>query len=446
MNPSRSRVQRPRRGSLLIGGGSLALLLATVLLAAYFVHVQDAEAESQTSGGAAADSKAPKAAPASKPAAHVSADFPSKPVELDFDGKQVNKTWGDLGVSVSPDGAVSVDRHKAEATLTALKPDLDRAPQNARMDLEHRKVYREKPGYGVDVFGSVSAIESAARSAQDHVELEGAPTPPTVTVKDLGVDDISTVLSTFETHFSVSEGSRNDNLKLLASHFDGYVMEPGQVFDFNKISGDRTEKEGYKTAHVILAGEMVDGMAGGSCQISTTLHGAAFFAGLDILASTPHSRPSTYVQLGLDATVVYPSVDLKLRNPYDFPVVIHYRVARGVARVEILGKEKPFDKIEFVREVKEEKPFQTVTREDDTLGIGHMVIDQTGFPGYTILRTRNIYKNRKVIKRNKWTLHYKPVIEYARIGTNPDPNLPPPKAKREHFLKPAKGSKFHMFR
>jgi vancomycin resistance protein YoaR len=221
---------------------------------------------------------------------------------------------------------------------------------------------------------------------------------------------------------------------------DGLVIQPGQEISFNEISGDRTEKEGYKVAHVISGGEMVDGMAGGSCQISTTLHGAAFFAGLDITATTPHSRPSTYVPLGLDSTVVYPQVDLKVRNPYDFPVAVRYRVARGEAEVEILGKEKPFDKIEFVREVIEQHPFKTVTREDNTIGVGHIVIDQPGFPGYKMTRTRNIYKGGKVIKTKKWTLNYKPVVEYVRMGINPNPNLPAPKQKDSHMPKPAKGS------
>ena len=208
---------------------------------------------------------------------------------------------------------------------------MDRATLNARMDLEARKVHRDKPGFGIEIFGAVSAIETAARAQARRIVLEGAPIPATFTVADLGIEDISVVLGHYETKFAIAEKSRNDNLKLLASHMDGRVLQPGQEMSFNKISGDRTEKEGYKIAHVITAGEMVDGMAGGACQISTTLHGAAFFAGLDITATTPHSRPSTYVPLGFDSTVVYPR-GLKIKNPYDFPVAIRYRVARARLR------------------------------------------------------------------------------------------------------------------
>ena len=426
-----------RSGSFLIGAGGLVVLVAITLIAAYFLHVQNATAGGTAVGTVAIAAKTGDGpAPAAGAAAKVEGS-----VQITFDKKTVKRTWAELGLAAGGE----VDRGKAEAALVALKHELDRAPTNARMDLERRAIHKDAPGWGIDVYASLSAIEAAARSGANALELEGAPIPPSFTVKDLGIEDISVVLGRYSTKFPIAEKARNDNLKLLASHMDGVIIQPGKEISFNGISGDRTEKEGYKVAHVITAGEMVDGMAGGSCQISTTLHGAAFFAGLDITDTTPHSRPSTYVPLGLDSTVVYPvksakGTDLKIKNPYSFPVAIRYRVARGEAEVEILGKEKPFDKVEFVREVVEQKPFETVTREDDTIGVGHMVIDQPGFPGYKMFRYRNVYKGGKVVDKDKWTLNYPPVVEYVRMGVNPDPNLPAPKQKNSHMPKPAKGS------
>src|SRR5439155_19603068 len=144
--------------------------------------------------------------------------------------------------------------------------------------------------------------------------------PATTTRETLGIDDISTVLGTYRTTFPVTDQTRNFNLKLAASKLNGVVLKPGVEWSFNGQVGERSEKEGNKIAHVITAGEMVDGLAGGTCQISTTLFGAAFFAGLDIPNTTNHSRPSVYTPLAFDATVVWPDTDLVLRNPYDFPV------------------------------------------------------------------------------------------------------------------------------
>ena len=185
------------------------------------------------------------------------------------------------------------------------------------------------------------------------------------------------------------------------------------------------------TIPAILIALMVDGLAGGTCQISTTLHGAAFFAGIGIVDSTPHSRPSTYVTMGLDATVVYPHVDLKLQNDYDFPVAIHFKVFSGSAIVEILGRERPFDKVVFERNLLEKEEFDTITREDEAMPVGSMTVEQYGFYGYKIERLRKFYRDGSMVKRDRWRLRYAPVTEYARLGINPDPNLvlPEPDAK-----------------
>src|SRR5690606_9944049 len=115
---------------------------------------------------------------------------------------------------------------------------------------------------------------------------------------------------------------------------------PGEEFDFNAVVGPRDEAHGYRVATVIAQGELVDGLGGGTCQISGTLHAAALFAGLEIAERYPHSRPSSYIKLGLDATVAYPSITYRVRNPFDYPVVLHEKVAGGVVRAEILGPER----------------------------------------------------------------------------------------------------------
>ena len=429
------------------------ILAGGALVAGYFVQVQDAAAESRDFA-----ETAPVAAksPELDGVRAAVGTFLEGHVELTIDDRAVSVAWTDLGLGLDPTSIgraqlagdrfagfvpVSIDREKAAQALEALKQTHDRAPANAYMDLEARTVHADVPGWGLDIYESISVIEAAARRGHTEVALEGAEIPAEIGKKDLGIEDISTVISTFTTKFSVAEKSRNSNLKLLATHLDGRVLQPGEPFSFNETTGDRTEKEGYKMAHVISQGEMVDGMAGGSCQISTTLHGAAFFAGLEIVGATPHSRPSTYVTMGLDATVVYPELDLQLENPFDFPVVIHFKVARGEATVEILGKEKPFDKIAFEATVNKRIPFDTLTREDDNIAIGNMVIDQPGYPGYRVTRRRIYYKGDDEVKRDTWNIRYSPVVEYVRMGVNPNPNLPPPKQKKAHGPRPAGGTR-----
>src|SRR5207248_2011717 len=204
-----------------------------------------------------------------------------------------------------------------------------------------------------------------ARAGRTRVELVAAATPAHVARKELAGIDISTVVGAWETHYNVNsvDSDRTYNLKVGADHLNGHILKPHEEFSFNAVVGDRTEKEGYRVAPVISGGELIDGLAGGMCQIASTLHAAAFFAGLEIVSSTPHSRPSAYIPMGLDSTVVYPTTDLKLKNPYDFPVVMHYQVNQGSVKVELLGKERPY-RVLFEREIKLETPFGAESRRE----------------------------------------------------------------------------------
>lgn len=371
------------------------------------------------------------------------------PVVLRFDGKELRVTWRELGLAVDeaalarlrPEGSigddyflaggrpvpVALERQKGLEQLVAYKDQYDRPPEDARVDLENKKVIPERTGFGIDVFASLGVVERTAQSGRREVDLAGGEIAPQVTRERLGHLDVSHVMGWFETKFNVADRDRSYNLRLAAEKVNGHVIMPGEVFSFNEAVGERTEKQGYRVAGVIQAGEMIDGLAGGACQISSTLHGAAFFAGLEIVKARPHSRPSTYITMGMDATVVWPTVDVKLKNPYPFPVAIRYVVGQGTVRVEILGQARPYEKIVFVREVTEETPFETVTREDHSMPIGSQVTEQLGFPGYKLIRRRQFYRDGKLVKEDKWRLSYPPTTEYIRIGTNPDPNLVPPK-------------------
>ncbi|HEY1548836.1 MAG TPA: VanW family protein, partial [Kofleriaceae bacterium] len=387
----------PQRGAFLLGTAGGLLAISGVLAASYYVVATRSAASAAT---------LPKHAETSQATTGTGAlaALLAKPVALAISGNTAQLPWSELGVEIDPDelgraGAantdsdiaalaakgslpIKLDRDKAVKALLSLKAHYDKAPTDAFLDLEERTIHDDSPGEGIDVFASLPRIEAAARQAALKIELATVAVPANVTKASLGIDDISQVLGHYKTLFPVAEHDRGFNLKLAASKINGTVLAPHQEWSFNGQVGERSEKEGYKIAHVITAGEMVDGLAGGTCQISTTLFGAAFFAGLDIPKTTNHSRPSVYTPLGFDATVVWPDTDLVLKNPYDFPIAIHYRVANGEAVVEVLGKKRPFDKVTFAREVLEETPFPSEERLKDDMPTTQSMIVQPGFDGY----------------------------------------------------------------
>jgi vancomycin resistance protein YoaR len=446
------------QGAVLLGVAGGMAVVAAGFLTGYLVLGSQHEAHAATpvAPPPPVEPRAPSAGPPAGLAGYL-----ARPVELVTAHGNVTRTWAELGAAVDIDEArgvqgelaalaargslpLRIDRAQAAKALLAIKASHDVSPVNAFLDLEERKIHDDRPGQALDVWASLPALEVAARQAVPRLELVRVEVPAQVTKQTLGIDDISIVLGHWLTKFPVTDRDRNFNLKLAASKINGVVLKPGEEWSFNATVGERSEKEGYKIAHVITAGEMVDGLAGGTCQISTTLFGAAFFAGLDIVKTTNHSRPSAYTPLGFDATVVWPNTDLKIKNPYEFPVALHYRVANGEALVEVLGKPRPWDKIVFERKVLESTPYSTEERLDDEMPQDATSTDQAGFNGYKLERFRRFYKDGKLVKSNKWTVEYKPVTEYVRRGTNTDPDAKAPPDKPVARLQEPKSESFSI--
>jgi hypothetical protein len=186
------------------------------------------------------------------------------------------------------------------------------------------------------------------------------------------------------------------------------------VFDFNETVGPRDEANGYKVAKVIAEGELVDGIGGGTCQISGTLHGAAFFAGLDIVERYPHTRPSGYIKMGMDATVVYPTINFRIRNSFPFPIVLHETVKNGLVRAEILGTKRTRT-VTLIRRIDAALPFEEVERPDKDLPNGMRVLGQRGVPGFKLRRYRIIREGDHAV-RERWDDTYPPTSQIVRVG------------------------------
>ncbi|MBK8482150.1 MAG: VanW family protein [Proteobacteria bacterium] len=317
-----------------------------------------------------------------------------------------------------------LDEARALQFFNDLSGAIDREPAAPRLDLERRRVRPGRQGLRLDPLRALAATEAALRAGSAEVQL------PLVRLRAarapaLAGIDVSQVLGHFMTVYSQADVDRHraHNLRLIAGRIDGQLLAPGARFSFNATVGARTEEQGYRTAAVIQQGELIDGMAGGACQISSTLFAAAFFAGLDLLSSRPHTMPSSYIRLGLDAAVAYPETDLRLGNPYPFPVALQVRVSEGRVRVAILGRRRPWQRVVFRREVKQRDPFGEIERPDATLPRGQRIVTQRGVPGFLVERQRLFFaagsdQPRRVETRS---LRYAVTQQIIRVGTGPPP-------------------------
>jgi vancomycin resistance protein YoaR len=316
---------------------------------------------------------------------------------------------------------VTLERGRALGTLLALKDDVDRAPADARLDVDHQAVVPERPGRLLDIDRSLSAIEQAVEAGNESVRLAFEVTQAERSSSELANVRYEALLGFFETPYDAASRAkdRTFNLRLAASKLDGFVLMPGATFDFNEVVGPRDEANGYRVAKVIAEGELVDGIGGGTCQISGTLHAAALFAGLDVVERHPHTRPSSYIKLGFDAAVAYPAINFRLKNPYDFPLVLRETVVGGRVRAEVRGVRRPFA-ITVVRKIDAATPYEQLEKNDESLPRGVRVLGQRGVPGITLHRYR-IRRAGAHARREVVIDRYPPTPQLVRVGTGSTP-------------------------
>jgi vancomycin resistance protein YoaR len=204
------------------------------------------------------------------------------------------------------------------------------------------------------------------------------------------------------------------NVRVAAEALDGAVLPPGGTLSFNERVGPRTTSRGYRVAHVIYDGEMIDGIGGGVCQVASTLHAAAFLAGLPIEEHVPHSRPSAYIPMGLDATVVYPDVDLVIGNPLPVPITVRAHAEGGQLEVTLWARARPLE-AEWRREILARTSYAERVVADATMPPGEAHVTQDGGSGFVVERTRTIHTATGDVSERR-TLRYPPTDRVVRIA------------------------------
>jgi vancomycin resistance protein YoaR len=141
---------------------------------------------------------------------------------------------------------------------------------------------------------------------------------------------ITNLLGVGRSKFVGSITSRVHNLNLAAEKINGTLVAPGEEFSFLNTVGPISSTTGFQTAYVISQGRTVLGEGGGVCQTSTTLFRAILNSGLPITARYPHAYRVGYYEQdakpGFDASVYFPSLDLKFKNDTDRYVLIQAEV------------------------------------------------------------------------------------------------------------------------
>lgn len=227
------------------------------------------------------------------------------------------------GTADAPTARLTISPEAVAKLLAANVPAGSGNPTGVRFDIQN--------GVPVPVPGKDAQVCCAPEAPQKivdgllagHTEIDLPARTMTAAegvewAKTLGVTQ---VIGEFTTRHPAGQ-PRVRNIHTISDSIRGLLIAPGDTFSVNQFVGKRTPEKGYVLAPVIEDGKHSEDYGGGISQFATTLFNAAFFGGLDIPAYKAHSEYISRYPYGREATLAYPSVDLKVRNNTPYGVVI----------------------------------------------------------------------------------------------------------------------------
>ncbi len=256
------------------------------------------------------------------------------------------------------------------------------------------------------------------KNSTDSYKIPAKITRPQVTASYLEDKYVNKIMAKYSTSFAGSSEGRCANIALAASKIDGYVVNPGERFSYNKVVGPRTAEAGFRLAHVYVGTKVVDGIGGGICQVSSALYNAVVMADLKTVSRTNHSIPVDYVPRGRDATVSYGTIDYVFENNKPYPVSIKAKIDGTNLTVSIVGTSEMDYTVEFVSNYVSAIEYTTVQTEDDTIPKGETKVITAGSNG-SVYESYRVYKkngeeyDRKFESRSR----YQPVTAEVAVGT-----------------------------
>lgn len=324
-----------------------------------------------------------------------------------------------LGARVNLQMRYELTPSSEQVLIRQARSSFERPPQDAALMVRGDQVLiaDDRPGSRVLPMRLASLVE--AQRGQGRVTVPTRPIPADINRRDLAALKIDTLMSKFTTSYDVAKVNRTWNILLASRSIDMLILPPGGIFSYNEVVGPRTAERGFKEAQVIGADGFVPGLGGGICQVSSTVYAAALYADLEILERINHSLPVAYVPMGLDATVVYDTQDLKIRNDTPGYVLLSVRNdTPGELTVRIFGSQKP-PALAFETEIigTHRPPVRKVA--DPSLPPGGRRTISPGQPGYMVL-TYRVEPGGK--RRQISTSHYRPLPAIVAEG----PTAPAP--------------------
>jgi vancomycin resistance protein YoaR len=336
----------------------------------------------------------------------------SAPVTLTFENKRWTVSREEIARVLTFErepgkpARLAIDPGPLQPLLLRISQEVGQPAVNARFEWTGstvRPIREGQDGREVDVDAVRTELRERVLSDQRTVPLSLVATRPTITSADgakLGIKDL---IKEGRTSFPGSVPEKQHNIRLAASRLNGVVVPPGGVFSFNREVGPTTLDAGFQSGWGITTSSSgartIPSVAGGICQVATTLFHPVFHAGYTIEERHWHlywipsyGQPPLGMQ-GLDATVDEDAkLDFKFINPTSDYLLIQARV-EGTTLIFGLYGTKP------AWTVKIDGPVITnvvpanrepVRQPEPTMPEGRSLVVESAHDGFTATITRTV--------------------------------------------------------
>ncbi|HMM40711.1 MAG TPA: VanW family protein [Thermomicrobiales bacterium] len=303
------------------------------------------------------------------------------------------------------------------------------------------------PGRTVDIAASVRAVTRNTLGGEGRTALVVDEQKDPASGESAIV--INEALASASTYYGNSSYNRATNVEVAAAALDGALVAPGGTFSFNNaIGGTASLDDGYQVGFGIVAGEngvprTVPSVAGGICQVSTTVFQAAFWAGMPIgtrnwhLYWIPNYGNGPGGLTGLDATVEPDyGLDFTFYNPTDSWLAVRAVADGEWLTVELWGTSQGWQvqaDDPVISNVVKADPTM-VYQQSDQLGPGEQIFVEHAEDGFSAAIHRVVKdKDGNVIDDTTFNSYYQPSRNVTLVGPSvsipelaPDPAPAPP--------------------
>ncbi|KRU24990.1 vancomycin B-type resistance protein VanW [Clostridium sporogenes] len=317
----------------------------------------------------------------------------------------------------------SYDKKAMDGFIDSIEKDINKEAENAKINVNKGSIsiVQDKKGFKLEK----DRLKKILYSKMDGKNLnninEKAPVKTQeAKIKKKQLETVNSNISSYTTNYgSISSPQRANNIVISTKAINGTLLMPGESFSFNNTVGPRTEKRGYQGAPVIIGNKIESGLGGGICQVSGTLYNAMLKANINATERVRHTFPSTYVPIGMDATIDYGNIDYKFKNILTYPIYIEGITNGANVTFNIYSNSSLKNKTYNISS----EIYETITPKeqyiDDTnIPLGKTEIVQEAHTGYKVKVYKSTVENDSVVKKELlYTDFYKPVDKIIKRGT-----------------------------